>query len=223
MYRILLAEDEAELARAVAAVLKMNGYETDVAADGKEAAEKAAAGIFDCMVFDIMMPKKDGITLLKELRAAGDRTPVIMLTAKAEIEDRVQGLDAGADDYLTKPFAMKELLARIRSATRRAGDYAPEVVTVGAVTLNLEQLELQCRNSVRLAKKEAMLMELLMRNAGKEQTTESLFERVWRDEPELGDDVVWIYISYLRQKLLSVGADVEISGTRGGTFVLRQM
>ena len=219
--KILLAEDEKELSRAVTAILAHEGYEVDAVYDGSDAVRKASENVYECMILDIMMPVKDGITALKEIRAAGDRTPVIMLTAKAGIDDRIEGLDSGADDYLTKPFAMKELLARIRSAARRAGSYSQGIVTVGSVTLNLEELELRCLNSVRLARKEALLMELLMRNQGKKQSTETIFERVWKDEADQGPEVVWVYISYLRQKLLSIGADLEIDGERAGAFSLR--
>jgi len=219
--KILLAEDEKELSRAVTAILAHEGYEVDAVYDGSDAVRKASENVYECMILDIMMPVKDGITALKEIRAAGDRTPVIMLTAKAGIDDRIEGLDSGADDYLTKPFAMKELLARIRSAARRAGSYSQGIVTADSVTLNMDELELRCLNSVRLASKEALLMELLMRNLGKKQSTEAIFERVWKDEPDQGTEVVWVYISYLRQKLISIGADLEIDGERAGAFSLR--
>ena len=138
-----------------------------------------------------MMPKKDGITALKEIRSTGDVTPVIFLTAKAELDDRVNGLDAGADDYLTKPFAMKELLARIRSATRRAEGYAATKISVGNVTLDTSEQELSCRNSVRLGGKEGALMEVFMRNEGRAFSTEELLRKVWSDEPEQTGDIVW--------------------------------
>ena len=220
--KVLLAEDERDLSRAVCAVLKMQGYDAAPAYDGEEAVQKAAGNAYDCMVFDIMMPKKDGITALKEIRSTGDVTPVIFLTAKAELDDRVNGLDAGADDYLTKPFAMKELLARIRSATRRAEGYAATKISVGNVTLDTSEQELSCRNSVRLGGKEGALMEVFMRNEGRAFSTEELLRKVWSDEPEQTGDIVWVYVSYLRNKLKSVGAGLEIAGERDGAFVLRQ-
>lgn len=136
MSKILLAEDEKAMSMAVQAILTHQGHEVDLAANGQEAVDKASKNLYDCMVFDIMMPVKDGITALEEIRATGDTTPVIMLTAKAEVDDKILGLDAGADDYLTKPFAMGELLARIRSLTRRQSEFNPEKLTAGSVTLN---------------------------------------------------------------------------------------
>lgn len=220
---ILLAEDTIELNRAVTQVLTMQGYTVDPVFDGQAACEHAASGSYDCMIFDIMMPVKDGITALKEIRASGDVTPVILLTAKAEIDDRVEGLDAGADDYLTKPFAMKELLARVRSQERRKASYTPTDLTLGSVRLSVSEQELSARNSIRLSTRESRLMEYLMLNAEKELSTETLFSHVWGNEEVEGDpeEAVWIYISYLRQKLMSINADIGIEGLKGGSFVLR--
>ncbi len=218
--RILLAEDERELSRALCAVLAHEGFTADAVYDGAAAVEQAGKAVYDCMILDVMMPVMDGVTALREIRASGDVTPVLFLTAKAETDDRVTGLDAGADDYLTKPFAMKELLARLRSLTRRTGGYASTKVTVGSTTLDTEEQELSCGNAVRLAGKEVRLLELLMRNPGKEIPTADIFARIWRDEPERGEGVVWIYISYLRQKLFAVGSDLEITGDQGGSFCL---
>lgn len=220
--KILLAEDEEDLVRALLAVLRHEGYEADAVGDGEAAVSQAKENAYDCMVFDIMMPKKDGITALKEIRAAGNRTPVIMLTAKAEIDDRITGLDAGADDYLTKPFAMKELLARIRSITRRAGEFTPTKLTYGSVTLDTEEQELVRENSIRLAGKETKLMEFFMLNTEKEVTTEEILRHVWSDEPDTDRKIVWIYISYLRQKLKSIDADIEIAGEEDGNFILQK-
>ena len=152
MMKILLAEDETDLARALVAVLNHSGYEVDAVEDGEEAVKKAKEEAYDCMIFDIMMPKKDGIGALREIRATGDVTPVIFLTAKSEVDDRIAGLDAGADDYLTKPFAMGELLARIRSMTRRAGAFTPTKLSFGKVSLDIEEQELVFENSIRLSK-----------------------------------------------------------------------
>ncbi len=220
--RILLAEDEKEMSRAVTAVLEANGYEVDAVYDGEAALEKARQNAYDAMVFDIMMPKMDGMTALRQIRQGGDVTPVIFLTAKSELDDRVEGLDAGADDYLTKPFALKELLARIRSMTRRKGEYAPKSITLGRVTLKTEEGELSAENAVRLASKELKLMEFLMRNPDKEFTTEELFSHIWQDEKEQEIGIVWVYISYLRTKLRSIYADLEIVGSEGESFFLRQ-
>lgn len=216
--RILLAEDERAMAMAVAAVLKHEGYEVDAVPDGKAATEKAAAHAYDAMVFDIMMPVMDGVTALTEIRAAGNHTPVILLTAKAEVDDRIEGLDAGADDYLAKPFAMGELLARLRSLIRRNQTDSASL-TLGSVTLDVEHQELSAKSSIRLASKETQLLQLLMANAGKPVTTETIAERVWHGE-EADDSVVWLYISYLREKLAAVGGNLAIAGQEGGSFQL---
>ncbi|MBQ9156555.1 MAG: response regulator transcription factor [Eubacterium sp.] len=219
--RILIAEDEKDLARAVSAVLTHQGYQVVTAADGQEAVDLAMSGAYDCMIFDIMMPRMDGIEALRRIRDGGDMTPVIILTAKAEVDDRVEGLDAGADDYLTKPFSMKELMARIRSMTRRNTSYTPTRLSVGSVRLDTEIQELSSHNSIRLARKETLLMEYLMLNQGKALSTEDIFTRVWKDEKDVGQDIVWVYISYLRQKLIAVRADLEIQGENGGSFLLQ--
>ena len=221
--KILLAEDTAELNLATSQVLKMQGYEVDSVYDGEEAVKHAANGSYDCMIFDIMMPVKDGITALKEIRGAGDVTPVILLTAKAEVDDRVEGLDAGADDYLTKPFAMKELLARVRSLDRRKASYTPNDLSLGSVRLSMSTQELSAKNSIRLSNKETKLMEYLMLNAEKELATDILYSHVWAEGEIEGDaeDAVWLYISYLRQKLMSINADIGIEGAKGGSFILK--
>ena len=219
--KVLLAEDEEELSRALAAVLKHENIECDAAFNGQEALELASEGSYDCMIFDVMMPVMDGITALKTLRAQGNLTPVIMLTAKSEIDDRVEGLDAGADDYLTKPFAMKELLARLRSMTRRQGSFTPTTLSLGSVTLDTEEQELSAKNAIRLANKESRLMEYLMLNPGKEISTENIFEHVWKGEEAADIGIVWVYISYLRQKLMSINADIGIEGDKGGSYVLK--
>ena len=174
------------------------------------------------MVFDIMMPKMNGIDALKIIRESGDMTPALFLTAKAELDDKVTGLDAGADDYLTKPFAMVELLARIRSLTRRSGEYSPKKLSFGSVTLDITGQELISENSVRLAGMEASLMEFFMMNPDKDFTTSEIYSHVW-NEDEAGEDVVWVYISYLRNKLRSISGDIVIEGEQGGSFCLKKM
>lgn len=217
--RLLLAEDEKELSRALVAVLNHEGYDVDPVYDGEEAVEKGRNGIYDCMILDIMMPKKDGVSALKEMRAAGNVTPALFLTAKSEVDDRVVGLDSGADDYIAKPFAMKELVARIRSLTRRAGSYTPKEIKFGSVTLDTEEQAIYSENSIRLAKKESRLMELFMLNADKELSTEEIYNTVWRDE-DGNSDVVWVYVSYLNSKLKAIDANVEILGEEGGSFTM---
>lgn len=218
MSKILLAEDEKAMSMAVQAILTHQGHEVDLAANGQEAVDKASKNLYDCMVFDIMMPVKDGITALEEIRATGDTTPVIMLTAKAEVDDKILGLDAGADDYLTKPFAMGELLARIRSLTRRQSEFNPEKLTAGSVTLNCGEGELSSRSAVRLSPKETQLMRYLMVHAGKPCPTQQLLEHVWQEEKQEDPGIVWIYISYLREKLKAIGGNLKIDGSQGGSF-----
>lgn len=166
-----------------------------------------------------MMPIKDGVTALSEIRQSGNETPAIFLTAKSEVDDRIMGLDAGADDYLTKPFAMGELLARIRSMTRRR-QKDREDLTTGTLTLKVGEGELSCTSSVRLSAKETALMKLLMLNEGKTLSTELLLSHVWQDEEEKGPGVVWIYISYLREKLRAIGSHCTIEGEENGSFRL---
>lgn len=218
--RILLAEDEKDMSAALVAILTHSGYEVDAVYDGQAAVDKALANTYDCMVFDIMMPKKDGVEALKEIRNSGNLTPVIMLTAKSEIDDRITGLDAGADDYLTKPFAMGELLARLRSLTRRSQAYTPAKLTVGNIELDVEEQELCGKNSIRLASKETRMLKFFIANEGKALSTQQLLDHVWGDEEEADEGLVWMYVSYLREKLAAVQANVEIAGERGKDFWL---
>ena len=218
--KILLAEDTRDLSRAEVAILQHEGYEVDPVYDGEEALKHINENVYDGMILDIMMPKKDGLEVLKEIRSRGLNTPVLLLTAKAEIDDRVTGLDMGADDYLTKPFAMKELLARVRTMLRKHADYTVRELTVADVTLHSESLEMVCQNSIRLSIREYELMEILMRNPDRELTTELLISKVWATEPEADADTVWLYISYLRRKLASISSKVEIAGERNGSYRL---
>ncbi len=221
--RILLAEDEHDMSAALTAILNHSGYNVDAVYDGRAAVEKAQKNTYDCMIFDVMMPKMDGIDALKYLRSRGDVTPAIMLTAKSEIDDRITGLDAGADDYLTKPFAAGELLARIRSMERRAEQFTPTKLSVGVVALDVEEQELSCKNSIRLNNKETKLMSFFMLNVGKTLATDIIFSHVWKDEADVDETIVWIYVSYLREKLESIHADIKIVGDRGKEFVLTEI
>ena len=218
--RLLLAEDEKDLADVLLVIMKQQGFQIDWAANGAEAVDMASDGNYDCMIFDIMMPVKDGITALREIRTAGDVTPVIMLTAKSEVDDRITGLDSGADDYLTKPFAMGELLARIRSLTRRGNDFTPSTLSAGSTSLDTEEQELSAHNSIRLSGKETRLMKLLMLNEGKSLSTSSIFQKIWGKEEGVDESVVWIYISYLREKLTAINSDLDIRGEEGKDFTL---
>lgn len=220
--KILLAEDTRDMNHVLTAALTHEGYDVDSAFDGEEALDFVRTNGYDAMVLDIMMPKKDGLQVLKKLREENIVTPVLLLTAKAEVDDRVNGLDAGADDYLTKPFAMKELLARVRAMTRRKTEYAAKKLQYGDFSLDDEKFELSCENSVRLSVKEFELLQALILNQNHEVSTQYLLEHVWDGAEEAGPDTVWLYISYLRGKLRSVASNVEIEGERGSSFRLTE-
>lgn len=279
--RLLLAEDEEDLSRALVAVLKHNNYSVDAVYDGAEALDYIeSSDNYDGVILDIMMPKMDGITVLKTIRSHGNSVPVLMLTAKAEIDDRVEGLDSGADDYLTKPFSMKELMARIRAMTRRKADTTDSVLTFGDITLDRstyiltgpasinntcsiensglhtdtnnmdngnqnskikenntvdgqvsenQSVENQSVgtqsvgtqsagnqiNGIRLANKEYQMLEMLMTNPGQIISADQFMDRIWGYDSEAEQNVVWVYISYLRKKLASVGSAAQIKATRG--------
>lgn len=219
--RILLAEDERSLSRAIVALLEKNGFSADAVYDGQEALEYLAAGNYDALILDVMMPKLDGFGVLKALRSQGNNIPILMLTARSEVDDKVAGLDGGANDYLTKPFATKELLARIRAMTRTAGTQATNDLTYGNITLNRSTFELSSTaGSFRLANKEYQIMELLLRNAGQVVSAERLLERVWGYDSEAEVNVVWVYISYLRKKLAALNADIQIRAIRSVGYAL---
>ncbi|WP_032913735.1 response regulator transcription factor [Streptococcus sanguinis] len=220
--KILLAEDEKQLSRVLETAMTHEGYQVDTAFDGQEAVDLAKENAYDLMILDIMMPVKTGIEALKEIRQTGNTTHVIMLTAMSEVDDKVTGLDAGADDYLTKPFSLKELLARLRSMSRRVATFTPNLLQIGQTSLNVGEHELISSNSIRLAGKESKMMEFLMLNAQKSLSTQEIFRHVWsKDEDEdLDEGFVWIYISYLRQKLKAIHADLAILGEEGGSFTL---
>ncbi len=218
--KLLIAEDTRDLNRALTAVFTHEQYQVDSAFDGLEAMKFIEENEYDAIVLDIMMPGKDGLTVLRETRAMNIDTPVLLLTARAEVDDRVTGLDAGADDYLTKPFAMKELLARVRSMTRRRASQTVKELRFEDVILNTESYELSSGNSVRLSNKEFELMQLLMMKQGRELDTGYLLEHVWEGEPDVPEDTVWLYISYLKGKLQSIDSRTVIVGNRGGSFHL---
>ncbi len=214
--RLLLAEDEKELSNALVAILKHNNYSVDAVYDGEEALAYLETGLYDGAVLDIMMPKMDGITVLKEIRKQGSAIPILLLTAKSEIDDRVEGLDSGADDYLTKPFATKELLARIRAMTRRQAETTDSVLSFENITLNRSTYELASqKSSFKLANKEFQMMEMLMTNAGRVISAEQFMDKIWGYDSEAEMNVVWVYISYLRKKLNTLEAKVQIKATRG--------
>ena len=219
--RLLYAEDEKSLARAVSTILVKNNYSVDVVYDGESALDYLATENYDGVILDVMMPKRDGFEVLRQMRARGDSTPVLLLTAKSEIDDRVEGLDSGANDYLTKPFDSKELLARIRAMTRVLSVQPDKTLTTGNVTLDCATYDLTGPGgSFKLAGKEFQMMEMLMRNPRKLISTETFMDRVWGYDSEAELNIVWVYISMLRKKLKAVDADVGIKARRGVGYYL---
>lgn len=217
--RLLLAEDEKELSRAVTAILRHSGYEVDAAYDGEEAVQLAGEHYYDAIILDIMMPKKDGMEVLKNLRHDGNLTPVLMLTAKAEVEDKVAGLEEGANDYLTKPFAVKELIARIKAMTRSRDELAPEYIEVFGVRVNRREQTLEgTGGSVSLNSQELELLECFLRNEGRSLTREQIRERFWKEESD--NLVVDVYVSYLIHKLEAVRANAVIQKDVAGNYQL---
>ena len=219
--KLLYAEDEPALSEAVTDILEYHNYTVDAVYDGADALAYAQAEHYDGIILDVMMPKMDGFAVLKALREEGDTTPVLLLTAKAEVEDRITGLDLGADDYLPKPFATGELLARVRAMLRRREDYTPDILRCGDLSLNTSNAELSCgTNSVVLPKLEFKLMELLMNNQGICLSTEDMLTKVWGYDTDADLGVVWVYISYLRKRLTALGSAVEIKARRGVGYTL---
>ncbi len=222
--RILIAEDEVTIARALKVMLEKNKYAVDVVHNGNDALDYIQAAAYDALVLDIMMPGKDGIEVLKAVRAAGNTTPTLFLTAKAEVADRVAGLDAGADDYLPKPFAASEFLARVRALTRRSSSYASSTLCFGNTTLDRGQYLLKTSlGEVRLNNKEYQLMELFFRHPRQVFSSEHLMEKVWGLDSEADMDVVWTYIGFLRRKLRQIGAGLEIRTIRGAGYALEEL
>lgn len=220
--RLLLAEDEQTIARALKVMLEKNKYAVDVVHDGETALDYICATDYDALILDIMMPKMDGIAVLTAARRRGVTTPALFLTAKAEVEDRVVGLDAGADDYLPKPFAASEFLARVRALVRRSGAYAAPVLRFGNVRLECGQYTLCAKGELRLNNREYQLMELFLRHPRQVFSTERLLECVWGLDSEVEVDVVWTYIGFLRKKLKQLEADVEIRTIRGAGYALEE-
>ena len=213
--RLLLAEDEVELAKALGVILRHNNYSVDTVHNGEDALCYLENGDYDGAILDIMMPKLDGLSVLKRVRAAGNGIPVLILTAKSEIDDRVEGLDAGADDYLTKPFAMKELLARVRAMLRRRTESADVKLTFADITLEISTSMLSCgANELRLTNKEFQMLEMLIEADGGIISVEKFMDKIWGYDSETEQNVVWVYVSYLRRKLESLGSSVRIAAHR---------
>ena len=219
--RLLLAEDERSLSRALVTILNRNGFEADAVYDGKAALEAIESGNYDGAVLDIMMPKMNGLEVLKTIRDKKNLIPILMLTAKAEIDDKVEGLDLGANDYLTKPFAAKELLARIRTMIRTQTTQTESILHVGNITLNRATFELTSpTGSFRLANKEFQMMEVFLCNQGHSTTHKRLLEKIWGDEKQVQTNVVWMYISYLRKKLEALHANLQITEASHAEYIL---
>ena len=218
--RILLAEDEKALSRALVKIFEKNNYSIDAVYDGQEALDYLETDIYDCAVLDIMMPKVDGITVLRKIRAAGNDIPVLMLTAKSEIDDKVLGLDSGANYYLTKPFDAKELLAAVRAITRTTAEVDTKL-SLGNITLDRSTYELASPSgSIKLANKEFQMMEMFLSSPEKVISVDSFMDRIWGFDTETENSVVWVYISYLRKKLTSLGANIKIKALRNAGYLI---
>lgn len=222
--KLLFAEDEIAMSEAVTDILTYHHYIVDPVYDGVTALEYARAEKYDGIILDIMMPGMNGLEVLKNLRKEGIGTPVMLLTAKAEVEDRIEGLDAGADDYLPKPFAMGELLARVRALLRRRETFTPNVIKCGNLSLDMSTFELsKGEQSIVLSKIEYQMMELFMLNRGIYLSTEDILIKVWGYDTDAELGIVWVYISNLRKKLASLGANVEIKAKRNIGYTLEEI
>lgn len=218
--RILVAEDEQQLSHVLSSAMTASGYQVDIANNSQEAVEQAKENAYDVIILDIMMPVKSGLEALKEIRATGNRTYIMMLTAMGEEDDKVTGLDAGADDYLTKPFSLKELLARLRSRQRRDDSYQVDVLEFGDLTLNGNDQSLESRNSISLTNRENRLLQYFILNANKELSANELINHVWDENETADQEDLWINICYLRQKLQAIQSQVTISGEKTGPFMI---
>ena len=213
--RLLYAEDEKQMSEAVVDILEYHHYTVDAVYDGQTALDYARTVEYDGIILDVMMPKMNGFDVLKTLRSEGCKTPILFLSAKGQVEDRIEGLDLGADDYLAKPFAMKELLARVRAMLRRREDYTPDILEFGNVSLNLKNYELSTKEqSVILPKQEFQMMEILMVNKGIYLSSEDLLVKIWGYDTDAEIGIVWVYISYLRKRLEKIGANISIGSRR---------
>lgn len=222
--RLLLAEDERELSDALVAILRHNSYSVDAVYNGEDALDYLEAENYDGAILDIMMPKMDGITVLKKIRERGNTIPVLMLTAKTDLDDRVLGLDSGADDYLGKPFAVKELLARLRSVTRRRTEASSAVLMFGNIALDCAAYELSCGNQhIRLSGREFQMLQMLLSNPRQVIPAGRFLEKIWGYDSEVEMNVVWVHISCLRRRLASIGARVQIKAIRNQGYSLEEM
>lgn len=221
--RILIAEDETDIADALVAIMQKNNYCADSVNNGNDALEYAQSGNYDAVILDIMMPGMDGIEVLTELRKSGNKIPVLLLTAKSELSDRVHGLDCGADDYLPKPFAVSELMARVRAMLRRRSDYQPDIISVNNVMLNKSTMEIEYKSAgIRLVAREFQVLEVLMDNVKRIMTTDYLMEHIWGWDSNVDVSIVWVTISGIRKKLAEIDAPLSIKTIRGVGYVLEE-
>lgn len=221
--RILVAEDDPRLLKSLVHILKINNYSADGVSNGNDAFDYARTGEYDGLVLDIMMPGCDGIQVLKKLRAQGITTPALFLSARTEISQRVEGLDAGADDYLPKPFSTAELLARLRAMLRRKENYTPDLLSFNGVTLNRSTYELSCQGETQnLSGKEFQVLEMMMRNPNLTITTNQFITHIWGWDTSVDTSVVWVHISNLRKKFDALGAPVRIRFIRGAGYILEE-
>ena len=214
--KILLVDDERQLTDALSVILKQNNYSVDVAYNGEDGIDMALTGIYDLIILDVMMPRIDGFSVLKEIRKNNVSSPVLMLSAKSETEDKITGLNFGADDYLTKPFNTNELLARIKALLRRKAQFTGDIITISDLSLDRDTCKLLCNDrSISLSKKEYQIIEMLMLSKGKIIEKERIIEKIWGYDSEAEYNTVEVYISFIRKKLLAVGSNVEIKSMRG--------
>lgn len=223
MYQLLVVDDEAKIREVIREYAEFDGYEVTEAEDGMTAIGLVKLNDYDLIILDIMMPKLDGLTVLRRLREAGDGTPILLLTARSETDDKVLGLDSGANDYLTKPFHTQELLARVRAMTRSHTAQPDTRLRLGSVTLDRASFALTAPGgSVRLTNREFQILELLMANPRCVIPTERFLEKIWGFDAEVEANVLWVYISNLRKKLAALGADVQIRTSRNAGFSLEE-
>lgn len=221
--RLLIAEDDRDIVKALTALFEHNNYSVDAVYNGNDGYDYAAAGNYDGIILDIMMPGMDGLEVLRALRGSGVRTPVLLLTARGDVEDKVNGLDAGADDYLPKPFAASELLARVRAMLRRRENYQDEILEFHGLSLNLATFELSFQDrNLRLVSREFQMLQLLMQSPGTVISTEQFMERIWGWDSDVEVSIVWVYVSNLRKKFDKLGAPVNIKAVRGVGYCLEK-
>lgn len=221
--RLLIAEDEQDISKVLTALFEHNNYSTDAVYNGNDAYDYAMEGNYDGIILDIMMPGMDGLQVLRAIRSGGVKTPVLLLTAKGDIDDRVNGLDAGADDYLPKPFAANELLARVRAMLRRKENYQTPLLQFEGLTLDLSTFELGYEGKLlRLVSREFQMLQLLMQSPGIVISTDQFMERIWGWDSDVEVSIVWVYISNLRKKIDKLGAPVSIKAVRGVGYCLEK-